>query len=75
MVTLHPDSADLNCKHSRLTYRACNQLPLDLDEIDASIDKKILKTLHDLLVNLEALDIGRKPDIDSIKKDRGEIFS
>ena len=74
-MTVHPDQADPNCKHGRMTSRACFQLPLGVDGIDASIDTQILKTPHDLLVHLSELDNGRKSDIGTLKKDRGDIFS
>ena len=58
-----------------MTCRDCAQLPLDVDKIDYSIDNQMLKNPHDLLVHLVALDNGRKPDIDTLKKDRCDIFS
>ena len=54
---------------------ACVKLPLYLDGMDASIDTQILKTPHHLLVYLAALENGRKTDIGTLKKDRGDIFS
>ena len=75
MMTVHPDQAYTNCNYSHMTCRAHVQLPLVVDEIGASIDTKILKKPHDLLVHLADLDNERKPDIGTLKKDRGEIFS
>ena len=75
MMTVHPDQSDPNCKHSCMTFRACVKLPLDVEEIDASIDTQIMKTPHDLLVHFADLDNGRKPYIGTLNKDRGDIFS
>ena len=61
MVMVHPYQIDQKCKHSRMTCRACVQLPLDVDEIDASINIQRLKTLRDLLVHLADLENRRKP--------------
>ena len=72
---VHPDQADLNCNYSCMTCRYSFQLPLDVYGIDASIDTQILKSPHTLLVHFAALDNGRKPDIGTLKKDRGDIFS
>ena len=35
----------------------------------------MLKTPHDLLFHLADLENGRNPDIGTLKKDRGDIFS
>ena len=35
----------------------------------------MLKPPHDLLVHLEALENGRNPDIVTLNKNRGDIFS
>ena len=46
--------------------------------IYASIDTQVLKTLHDILVQLASLDNGRNPDIGILKKEsegKGGIFS
>ena len=43
--------------------------------IDTIIDTQVLKFTHILLVHLATLDNGRNPDIGTLKKDRGEIFS
>ena len=58
-----------------MTFRAWIQLPLDLGGIDSSIDTKIQRNPHIILSNLAALDNGRNPDIGTLKKDRGDIFS
>ena len=75
VITVHPDQADPNCKHSCITCRACVQLPLDVDGIDAIINTQMLTTPHDLLVHLEAFNHGRNPYIGKPKKEKGEIFS
>ena len=58
-----------------MTYRPCVQLPLDVDGIDARIDTQTMKTPHGLLVKLAALENLRKPDIGTLKKKRGGVFS
>ena len=65
-MTFHPDQAHPNCKNSHITYRACDQLPLNVDRIDASINTQILKNPHDIIVHLEALDNAIKPGIGTI---------
>ena len=75
MMKVRPYHAHPNCKHSRMPCRACIKLPLGVNGIDASIDTQILKPPHILLVELAALDNGRKPNIGSLNKDRGDIFS
>ena len=57
-----------------MTCRACVQLPLYLDGIDAIIDTQMIKPLQMILVHLAALENGRKPYIDTPKKYRGDIF-
>ena len=74
MMMVHSDQADPNCKHIRMTFRSCVQLPLDVYGIESSINIQMLKTPHNLLVHLSALDNERKPDICTIKKDKGDIF-
>ena len=69
MITVNPYQADTNCNHIRMTCRACVQLPLDIDFIDARIDNQNLKTPHDLIVHLADLYNGRNPDIGTLKKD------
>ena len=73
-MAVHPDQADPNCKHSRMACRAFVQLPLDVDGIDTIIYTQMLKTPHDLLVHLAALDNGRNPEIGTLKKERGYTF-
>ena len=70
-MTVHSDQADPNCNYSRMTCRACVQLPLDV----YGIDTKILEKPHDLLVQLAALENGRNPYIYTLNKYRGGIFS
>ena len=48
--------------------------PLYVDRIDYIIDTQILKTPNILLFNWLGLDNGIKPDINTLKKERGEIF-
>ena len=74
-MTVHTDQADPNCNHSHMNCRAYIQLLLDVYGIDASIDTKMRKTPHEILVHLEDLDNGRKPYIGTIKIYRGDIFS
>ena len=71
-MTVHPYQADPNLNYIFMTCRACIQLPLDVAEIDSSIDIPMLK--KKLLFHLAALDNGRNPDIGTLKKYRGEIF-
>ena len=75
MMTVHSYQDDKNCNHSRMICRECIQLPLYVYEIDASTDNQILETPHIIIVHLAALGNGRKPDIETLNKDRGEIFS
>ena len=75
MTKVHLDQADPKCNYSCMTCRDCVQLPLDVDGIDTSIDNQMLKPPHDLLVHLAALENGIKPDIGTLKKDIGDIFS
>ena len=75
MMTVHPYLAEQNCKHSRMTCRSCVQLLIDVDGIDASINTQIMKTLHDLLLHLAALDNGRNLDIGTLNQEKGYIFS
>ena len=58
-----------------MTCRACVQLPLDVDGIDTSINTQILKTPRGLIVRLADLYNGRNPEIGTLKKDKGDIFS
>ena len=58
-----------------MTCRAYIQLPLKLGGLEARIDTQMTKILPGLLVHLAGLDNGINPDIGTIKKDRGSIFS
>ena len=58
-----------------MTCRDCIQLPLNLYGIDSSIDNQMMKSPHDLLVHLVSLYNVINPDIGTLKKDRGDIFS
>ena len=72
---VHPDHADPKFNYSRMTCRACIQLPLDIGGIDASMYTEMIRNPHILLVNLASLYNERNPDIGTLKKDRGGIFS
>ena len=74
-MVVHTYQADPNCKHSRIIFRACVQLPLYVYGIDDSIKTQMLKTPHCLLLHLEALDNGINTDICTLKKEKGYIFS
>ena len=74
MMKVHPDQADPKRNHSCMACRAYVQLPLDVEEIDASIDKQILKTPNDLLFHLADLEIRIKTNIGTTKKYRRDIF-
>ena len=74
-MTVHLDQNDPNCKHIRINFRACAQLPLDIYGIDASIYTQNLKKPHDILVHLEALENVINTDIGTLNKDRVDIFS
>ena len=69
-----PNQADTKFNYSRMACRACVQLPLVVDGIYSRIDSQILLKCI-LIVHLAALDNRRKPDIGTLTKDRGEIFS
>ena len=75
VMTVQPDQDDPDCNYSRMNCRACVQRSLYVDGTDASSYTKIIKKSHDLLVHLAALDNGRNPDIGTLKKYRGDIFS
>ena len=75
MMTVHPVQADPKWNHNRMPCRACVQLPLDMDGIDDSIYTQMLNPPQYLLVHLSALDYGRKSDIGTLKKWRGDTFS
>ena len=74
MMTFYPDQDDTKCKHGCMTCRDCVKLPLDVDGIGDSISTQMMKTLHDLIFHLAALDYGIKPEIGTLKKNRGDIF-
>ena len=74
VMTVHPNQADPNFKHSQMTCRACVQLLIDVDGVDARINTQMLISPHDLMVHLAALGNGRKPDIGTLKKEKGGIF-
>ena len=58
-----------------MTCRACVKLLLDVDGIGDIINTQILKTPHDLLIHLAALENGINPEIGTLKKEKREIFS
>ena len=58
-----------------MTCRAYVQLPLDLDGIDTRINNQIMENPHDLLFHLSDLDNVRNPDIGTLKREKGNIFS
>ena len=66
-MMFHPDQANPKYNHSHMNCRACVQLLLDLDGIDAIINTQILKTPHILIVHLVYLDHGRNPYIGTLK--------
>ena len=74
MIMVHPYQSDTNCKYGRMTCRACIQISLDVDGIDGIIYNQMLKTPHEILVHLADSDNGRKPDIVTLKRYRGDIF-
>ena len=74
MMTVHWDQADPNCNYNRMIYRAWIQIPFNVDGIYFSIYTHMLENPHIIIVHLAALDNGRKPDIGTLKKDRGDIF-
>ena len=75
MMTVHTDQYDPNYKHSHMAYRACVQIPRDVDYIDSSMHTQMLKTPQDLLVQLAALENVRNQEIGTLNKERGDIFS
>ena len=58
-----------------MACRACVQLPIYVDGIDAIIVNQILTQPHNILFHLEALDYFIKTDIGTLNKERGDIFS
>ena len=75
MITVHPDQAEPNFKHSRMTCRACVQFPLYADRIYASNNTQILKNPNDVLFNFADLDNETKPEIGTLKRDKWDISS
>ena len=75
VMTVHPDQDGPKWKHGRMMCRAFTQLPLDVGRVDASIDTQMMTPPNIILVHLAALDNGRNPDIGTLKKDSGDIFS
>ena len=64
-----------NDLQSHMTCRACVQLPLYVYWIYDNINTQMLRTSHDLLFHLADLDNGREPDIRTLDKEKGDIFS
>ena len=58
-----------------MTCKACVQLPLDVNGIDAIINTQMFKIPHDILVHLAALENGRSPVIGTLKKEKEDTFS
>ena len=57
-----------------MTFKACVKLSLYAYGIDAIINSQILNRSQELLVHLESLENVRKPEIDTLNKNRGDIF-
>ena len=57
-----------------MNCRACVQLPLNVDGVDAIINTQMLENPHDILVHVAALDNGRNPYIGTLNKDKGDIL-
>ena len=74
MMMVHPYQADPNCKHIRMDYRSCVKPPINVDGIDTRINIQMLKTPHGILFHLAALENVRKPEIGTLKKDKGDIY-
>ena len=75
MMTVQPYQYDPHCNHICITFIHCVQLALYVDGRGASIDTQILKHPHILLEHLAALENKINPDIGTLKKERGDIFS
>ena len=58
-----------------MTCRECVQLPPYVNGVDYIIDKQSLETTNDLLVQFSDLENGRRKEIGTLNKDRGDIFS
>ena len=74
-MTSHTYQADPKYNHSSITYKSCDKITLDVDGIDISIYTQMLKPPHTIIVHLADFDSGRDPNIGSLKKERGDIFS
>ena len=48
---------------------------IDVDGVDASINTQMIEKTHDILFHLAYLDNGREPDIRTLDKEKGDIFS
>ena len=75
IVMFFPYQDDPKCEYSCVTYRAYVQSPLDTNGINASIYNQMLNNANVILVHLLALGYGRKPDICTLKKYKGCVFS
>ena len=73
-MTVKPGQTDPKFNHSRMNCRDFIWVPLDIYGIYASIDNQMLKTPHNILVHLAALDNGRNSDIGKLKN-RGVTYS
>ena len=58
-----------------MTHRNYVKLPLDENKIDTINNSLMLNLPNDILVHLEALENWGKPEIVTLKKDRGDVFS
>ena len=74
-MTVHTEQAEPNYKHRCMTCRACVKLLVDAYGIDSSINVQMLKTPNDLLVRLVDLGYGINPEIGTLRKEKGDIFS
>ena len=68
MMTVHPYLFDPKSKHSRMDFRACVQLTLDVYGIYAITYTQMLKTSRHMLFHLADIDYGRNPDIVTLNK-------
>ena len=74
-MMVHPYQDYQKLSQNIMTFRACVQLPIDVDGINSIIDTQIMKTPHIILFHLVDLDNGKNPYIGTLKKERIEIFS
>ena len=58
-----------------MTCSSCTQLPLHVDGTDARIYTQMLNPHSIILVQLVDLDNRRNPDIVTLKKESGDLFS